>query len=66
VTKRKFKVAGLKIAALALNFLFMLNSIRLFFMGPDLYDFGLIFIWVAVIMSVISGAMYTFTFWRTI
>lgn len=66
VTKRKFKVAGLKIAALVLNFLFMLNGIRLFFLGPDLYDFGLIFIWVAVILSVISGAMYTFSFWRTI
>ena len=66
VTKRKFKVAGLKIAALVLNFLFVLNGVRLFFLGPDLYDFGLIFIWVAVILSVISGAMYTFSFWRTI
>lgn len=32
----------------------------------DLYDAGLVFIWIAVILSVVSGVKYTLSFWRTI
>jgi hypothetical protein len=30
----------------------------------DLYDVGLIFIWIALALSVISGLRYAFSFWR--
>jgi len=30
----------------------------------DLYDVGLVFIWVALVLSVISGVKYTIAFWR--
>jgi CDP-diacylglycerol--glycerol-3-phosphate 3-phosphatidyltransferase len=32
----------------------------------DLYDAGLIFIWLAVVLSIISGVRYTAHFWRNI
>lgn len=32
----------------------------------DLYDIGLIFIWVALVLAVISGVKYTISFWRNI
>ncbi len=32
----------------------------------DLYDIGLIFIWIALVLSVFSGIRYTMTFWRTL
>jgi CDP-diacylglycerol--glycerol-3-phosphate 3-phosphatidyltransferase len=32
----------------------------------DLYDIGLIFIWIAVVLAVFSGIRYTITFWRTL
>ncbi len=30
----------------------------------DLYDIGIIFIWTALVLSVISGVQYTVSFWR--
>lgn len=32
----------------------------------DLYDVGLVFIWIAVILAVASGIRYTLSFWRQI
>lgn len=32
----------------------------------DLYDVGMIFIWAALILSVISGIQYTISFWKKI
>jgi CDP-diacylglycerol--glycerol-3-phosphate 3-phosphatidyltransferase len=32
----------------------------------DLYDVGIVLIWVALVLSVVSGVKYTLAFWRTI
>ncbi|MBI5848580.1 MAG: CDP-diacylglycerol--glycerol-3-phosphate 3-phosphatidyltransferase [Nitrospirae bacterium] len=32
----------------------------------DLYDIGLAFIWIAVVLSVTSGVQYTISFWRKV
>ncbi|TAL28906.1 MAG: CDP-diacylglycerol--glycerol-3-phosphate 3-phosphatidyltransferase [Nitrospirae bacterium] len=32
----------------------------------DLYDIGIAFVWVAVVLSVISGVQYTISFWKKI
>jgi CDP-diacylglycerol--glycerol-3-phosphate 3-phosphatidyltransferase len=32
----------------------------------DLYDIGLVFIWIALVLSVTSGVKYTVSFWRSI
>jgi CDP-diacylglycerol---glycerol-3-phosphate 3-phosphatidyltransferase len=32
----------------------------------DLYDIGLVFIWIALVLSVISGVQYTISFWRKV
>jgi len=32
----------------------------------DLYDIGLVFIWVALILSVTSGVQYTVSFWKKV
>src|SRR4030066_2413597 len=32
----------------------------------DLYDIGIILIWIALALSVISGIQYTFSFWKRI
>lgn len=32
--------------------------------GVDLYDIGIALIWVALILSVISGVQYTISFWK--
>ncbi len=32
----------------------------------DLYDIGIIFIWIALVLSVISGVRYTVSFWKKI
>jgi CDP-diacylglycerol--glycerol-3-phosphate 3-phosphatidyltransferase len=32
----------------------------------DLYDAGLVFMWIALILSIISGIQYTVSFWRKI
>lgn len=32
----------------------------------DLYDVGMIFIWAALVLSVISGIQYTISFWKKI
>ncbi|MGB9715685.1 MAG: CDP-diacylglycerol--glycerol-3-phosphate 3-phosphatidyltransferase [Thermodesulfovibrionales bacterium] len=34
--------------------------------GFDLYDIGLIFIWIALALSIISGVQYAFSFWKRI
>jgi phosphatidylglycerophosphate synthase len=32
----------------------------------DLYDIGLVFIGLAVVLSVVSGVQYTISFWKKI
>lgn len=32
----------------------------------DLYDIGIVFIWIALVLSVISGVQYTISFWKQI
>ena len=32
----------------------------------DLYDIGMIFIWIALVLAVVSGVKYTLLFWRSI
>jgi len=32
--------------------------------GVDLYDVGIVFIWIAMILSIISGIQYTISFWK--
>jgi CDP-diacylglycerol--glycerol-3-phosphate 3-phosphatidyltransferase len=32
----------------------------------DLYDVGIVLIWVALVLAVVSGVKYTLAFWRTI
>jgi CDP-diacylglycerol--glycerol-3-phosphate 3-phosphatidyltransferase len=32
----------------------------------DLYDAGIVFIWIALVLSVTSGVQYTISFWRKI
>lgn len=32
----------------------------------DLYDVGLVLIWIALVLSIISGSQYTVSFWRKI
>jgi CDP-diacylglycerol--glycerol-3-phosphate 3-phosphatidyltransferase len=32
----------------------------------DLYDIGLVFIWIALVLSVTSGVQYTISFWKNI
>lgn len=32
----------------------------------DLYDVGIIFIWLALVLAVVSGIKYTFSFWKNI
>ena len=32
----------------------------------DLYDIGIVFIWIALILSVTSGVQYTLSFWRRV
>jgi CDP-diacylglycerol--glycerol-3-phosphate 3-phosphatidyltransferase len=34
--------------------------------GIDLYDVGVVLIWVALVLSIISGVQYTVSFWRKI
>lgn len=36
------------------------------YFGVDLFDLGIIFIWVALVLSVVSGVGYTVSFWRKI
>jgi CDP-diacylglycerol--glycerol-3-phosphate 3-phosphatidyltransferase len=33
-------------------------------LGVDLFDLGLLFIWIALVLSVVSGVQYTVTFWK--
>ncbi len=35
-------------------------------LGIDLYDVGIIFIWIALILSIVSGIQYTVSFWKKI
>jgi len=32
----------------------------------DLYDVGIVLIWVALVLAVVSGVQYTLSFWRTL
>lgn len=32
--------------------------------GVDLYDAGIVFIWIALVLSILSGVQYTVSFWR--
>jgi len=32
----------------------------------DLYDIGIVFIWIALLLSVTSGVQYTLSFWRRV
>jgi CDP-diacylglycerol--glycerol-3-phosphate 3-phosphatidyltransferase len=34
--------------------------------GIDLYDLGIVFIWAAMLLSIISGVQYTVSFWKKI
>ncbi len=34
--------------------------------GIDLYDVGIVLIWVALILSIISGVQYTISFWKKV
>jgi CDP-diacylglycerol--glycerol-3-phosphate 3-phosphatidyltransferase len=34
--------------------------------GIDLYDVGIVFIWIALVLSIISGVQYTVSFWRKV
>ncbi len=36
------------------------------FLIVDLYDVGIVLIWVALVLAVISGVKYTLAFWRTL
>lgn len=42
--------------------LIFMNSI----FDVDLYDVGMILIWIALILSIISGVRYTLSFWKKI
>lgn len=35
-------------------------------LGVDLYDVGIFLIWVALILSIVSGVQYTISFWKKI
>jgi len=32
----------------------------------DLYDVGIVFIWIALVLAVVSGVKYTLSFWRSL
>lgn len=32
----------------------------------DLYDIGILFVWIALVLSIISGIQYTISFWKKI
>ncbi len=32
----------------------------------DLYDIGIVFIWIALVLSITSGVQYTISFWKKI
>ncbi len=32
----------------------------------DLYDIGIVFIWIALVLAVVSGVQYTISFWKKI
>jgi len=34
--------------------------------GVDLYDVGIVFIWIALILSIVSGVQYTVSFWKKV
>ena len=36
------------------------------FFGVDFYDIGVVLIWIALLLSIISGIQYTVSFWRKI
>ncbi len=34
--------------------------------GVDLYDLGIVFIWIALVLSIVSGVQYTVSFWKKV
>ena len=36
------------------------------FFPVDLYDIGIVFIWIALVLAVVSGVKYTLLFWRSV
>jgi len=34
--------------------------------GVDLYDVGIVFIWIALVLSIVSGVQYTVSFWKKV
>jgi CDP-diacylglycerol--glycerol-3-phosphate 3-phosphatidyltransferase len=34
--------------------------------GIDLYDVGIVFIWIALVLSIVSGVQYTVSFWKRV
>ena len=35
-------------------------------LGIDLYDIGMLFVWIALVLSLVSGVQYTASFWKRI
>lgn len=63
-TGGKIKTTSQMIAILCLILVGSVVDIDLY--GFDLYDIGLILIWIALALSVISGLQYALSFWRRI
>ena len=54
----------LKTASQIIAILCLVVSLDIY--GVDLYDVGTIFIWVALVLSIVSGVQYTMSFWKKI
>lgn len=54
----------LKTTAQITAILLLIIDIEIF--GVDLYDLGTVLIWVAMVLSVVSGVKYTVSFWKKI
>jgi CDP-diacylglycerol--glycerol-3-phosphate 3-phosphatidyltransferase len=46
------------------SILCLIISMNIF--GIDLYDVGTVFIWIAMLLSIISGVQYTVSFWKKV
>lgn len=54
----------LKTSSQIIAVLCLVISMNIF--GIDLYDVGIVFIWVALILSIFSGVRYTISFWKMV
>ncbi|HXX53590.1 MAG TPA: CDP-alcohol phosphatidyltransferase family protein, partial [Thermodesulfovibrionales bacterium] len=54
----------LKTASQITAILCLIISMDIF--GVDLYDMGIFFMWIALILSIVSGVQYTVSFWKKI